>query len=454
MNRFATFVGRRGHRSCNLGLDDDEESQLSRPSTSPSNSIANSQIDFDVDSNLNSRFTHQSSPTEFQEGNTQLQCDYNSDGSREQARYAFNYSTQDDDEESQISTHCGTTNISNRHRRARNDDEDASSRGSKPSIESATRLPVSTIHIPALVTSILVSISAPDILFYGLLYAGFDLKRQQANNEKRRVDWFKSFYGVEPSTVSPIFDDLRNEYPDINFKVALMTMQWLFLYPTYPVLSGQWKWCEEFIGAKVIDYGNKFAFIGRRKIVFVLKHKVQIGRTVDCTTFMVFEMRLDPSSKWFDYKTHSCGLKYEFCLAIYEDRVVWMNGPVAPSIHDITVFRGGDADEDVEDRDQDALYFQLEEGEMCIADSGYSGEPSKCLLAKDEHPQELKELAARAKNRQETFHWRLKAFNILGGRFRHGKNTKHRMELHKIVVEAVVGIIQYDFENGHPPFKV
>lgn len=239
MNRFATFVGRRGHRSCNLGLDDDEESQLSRPSTSPSNSIANSQIDFDVDSNLNSRFTHQSSPTEFQEGNTQLQCDYNSDGSREQARYAFNYSTQDDDEESQISTHCGTTNISNRHRRARNDDEDASSRGSKPSIESATRLPVSTIHIPALVTSILVSISAPDILFYGLLYAGFDLKRQQANNEKRRVDWFKSFYGVEPSTVSPIFDDLRNEYPDINFKVALMTMQWLFLYPTYPVLSGQ-----------------------------------------------------------------------------------------------------------------------------------------------------------------------------------------------------------------------
>lgn len=251
MYRFAAVVGRRhqqsrtGHSSCSL--DDDEESQLgsslSRPSrsaSSPSNSIANSRSDFGVDSISNSGLTQSSRSTEIQEGNTQLQCDYNSDGSQEQVLHATAYySSQDDDEESQISTLCGTTNISNRRPRARDEDEDASSRGSKPSIESATSRPVSTINIPALVTGILVSISVPDILYYGLLYAGFDLERQQRNNDKRRVDWFKSFYGVEPSTVSPIFDDLRNEYPDINFKVALMTMQWLFLYPTYPVLSGQ-----------------------------------------------------------------------------------------------------------------------------------------------------------------------------------------------------------------------
>ena len=199
---------------------------------------------------------------------------------------------------------------------------------------------------------------------------------------------------------------------------------------------------------------EKFAFIGRWKIVFKLKHKVEIGRIVDCSTFMVFEMRLDPSNKWFDYKTHSCGLKYEFCLAIYEDRVVWINGPFAPSIHDITVFRGGDANQNQDEWDRRALYFQLEDGEKCIADCGYNGEPSKCVLVRDEHPEDLKELASRAKNRQETFHGRLKAFNILGGRFRHGKNTEHRMSLHKTVVEAIAGIVQYDYENGHPPFRV
>ena len=76
------------------------------------------------------------------------------------------------------------------------------------------------------------------------------------------------------------------------------------------------------------------------------------------------------------------------------------------------------------------------------------------MVAKDEHSLELKEFIARAKNRQETFHWRLKAFNILGGRFRHGVNTNDRMCLHKMAVEAVAGIIQYDYENGYPPFDI
>ena len=70
------------------------------------------------------------------------------------------------------------------------------------------------------------------------------------------------------------------------------------------------------------------------------------------------------------------------------------------------------------------------------------------------HAADFKEFLARCKNRQETFHWRLKAFNILGGRFRHGTSVEHRMELHRMAVDAIVGVIQYDNENGHPPFDV
>ena len=146
--------------------------------------------------------------------------------------------------------------------------------------------------------------------------------------------------------------------------------------------------------------------------------------------------------------------KYEFCLSIHEPNVVWINGPFPPSVSDITVFRGGDANEDEKERDQSALYFQLEEGDKAVADSGYAGEPRKIVMTKDEHSCEFKEFLARAKNRQETFHWRLKAFNILGQRFRHGKNTEHKMSLHKMAVEAVAVIVQYDYENGHPPFDV
>lgn len=117
------------------------------------------------------------------------------------------------------------------------------------------------------------------------------------------------------------------------------------------------------------------------------------------------------------------------------------------------MFCGGTSDIPNE-RDKNALYFQLEDGKWFIGDSGYVGKPDKVVAAKDEHPSELKYFIARAKNRQETFHMRLKSFNILGHRFRHGSNTDDTMRLHKIAVYAVATIIQYDYDNGHPPFDI
>ena len=125
-----------------------------------------------------------------------------------------------------------------------------------------------------------------------------------------------------------------------------------------------------------------------------------------------------------------------------------------PSMHDIPVFCGGDVNTPIKERDQEALYFQLGEGKKCVGDSGYLGEPDKIVVAKDEHSQEFREFLDRVKNRQETFHWRLKAFNILGHRFRHGIGTDDRIRLHKMAVEATVDIIQYDYVNGHPLFDV
>ena len=299
------------------------------------------------------------------------------------------------------------------------------------------------------------SLTPPDILSAGLCYAGFDLKRQQQNNIARKVEWFKAFYGVEPTTVAPFFVDLRNEYQDdIVFKDCLMTMNWLTLYEPYVVMSGRWKYCEEYIGPRVLEYGYKMRDVAIRKVKWVLDHNVELGRTVDCTTNPMQEMRKDPSTDWFDYKTHSCGVKYETCLAIHAPQICSIRGPFKPSIHDITVFRGGTTDKNIEDWDQEALYFKLQDGEKCIGDSGYAGEPSKVVITKDEHSSEFKEFMARAKNRQETFHWRLSAFNILGHRFRHGKSTEEKLKLHKMAFELVTGIIQYDYENGHPPFDV
>ena len=145
--------------------------------------------------------------------------------------------------------------------------------------------------------------------------------------------------------------------------------------------------------------------------------------------------------------------KYENCLALREPKICWLSGPHKPNRHSITVFRGGDRG-DHDNWDRSALFFQLEEGAKCVADSAYNGEPDKVVVSKKEHSPYFKKFLERAKNRQETFHWRLKAFNILGGRFCQGTNTEEKMRLHKTAIEAVCGIIQYDYENGHPPFDI
>ena len=319
-----------------------------------------------------------------------------------------------------------------------------------------------------------------DILRAGLVYAGFDHARQEKNKEARRIKWFKAFYGVAPLTVAAMFEDISDVKKDANVKEFLMALNWLFLYDTYPVLSGRWKFSEEFIMKSVAEYGYLIEDLSRKKIVFDLKDDLTLGRSVDCCNFMVQEMRLDPNSKWYDKKSNSCGLvsciaftkdcstvldisysifillhgkKYEFCLALREARCVWISGPHVPSTHDITVFRGGDSD-DSDGWDKSALYFQLGKGEKCVGDSGYVGEPGKLVVEKDDHPLHVKKFLSRAKNHQETFHSRLKSFNILGHRFRHKGGVEQKMRKHEMAVRAVACIVQYDYENGHPPFDI
>ena len=68
----------------------------------------------------------------------------------------------------------------------------------------------------------------------------------------------------------------------------------------------------------------------------------------------------------------------------------------------------------------------------------------------------FRNLLALHQNGKETFHWRLKGtFNILGHRFRHNQKTAEKtMALHQKVVHACVVLIQYDYENGHPPLPL
>jgi hypothetical protein len=76
------------------------------------------------------------------------------------------------------------------------------------------------------------------------------------------------------------------------------------------------------------------------------------------------------------------------------------------------------------------------------------------MVMRDKHSKEFKKFLARVASHQETFFKGLKDWKILNDHFAYGNNTKERMKLHKMAVEAIAVIRQYDYENGHPPFEV
>jgi hypothetical protein len=258
--------------------------------------------------------------------------------------------------------------------------------------------------------------------------------------------------------VKDLLSDLRDEFPDTSVKELLMGLNWLKLYSTRDVLAGRWDYDESLCSSKCKKIAKRLQSFKDKVIVFDPNmfgdEEIHII-TVDCVNFITQEFRLDPSTKWFDHKSHSAGLKYEFALAIWHNRCVWINGPYpAGERHDKAVFCGANSMEDHPDTwDKNALLHQIPERNKAIADSAYEGLSDKVTVKRPGHSQEVFTFVDRAQNRQETWHGRLESYNILNHRFRHGDCTKEKMEMHKMAVEAVAVIVQYDMKY-HPLFNM
>jgi hypothetical protein len=165
--------------------------------------------------------------------------------------------------------------------------------------------------------------------------------------------------------------------------------------------------------------------------------------SVDGTHCRTYEARKNPTAKVYSHKTHGPAVAYELGLAIYEDRLVWMNGPFDASTHDITIFRG-----EADDITDSGLKDNFPVGKRLIGDSGYKGEPNLITAHNDNHSKELTNFINRVRARHENFNARIKSYRCLSERFRSNR------ENHKIVFEAVCVLCQYDLENGHPLMEI
>lgn len=155
--------------------------------------------------------------------------------------------------------------------------------------------------------------------------------------------------------------------------------------------------------------------------------------TVDGTDFQIPEP-IPFWSGWWSHKFNGPALRYEVALGIQKGWICWINGPFAAGAWpDIKIFKIG-------------LKKQLERGEQCEADGGYSGDLA--IRAPTESKNLLDHrMKSDARSRHETVNRRFKQFDCM-------KSYRHAKEKHVFCFEAVAVITQLGLENGEPLYSV
>ena len=256
-----------------------------------------------------------------------------------------------------------------------------------------------------------------------------------------------------------MINDLTKKYPATQFKDVLMTLNWLKSYGRERKIAGTWGYgCLKVVRTKIREYAERIASLATEKITFGgFEEGEDYLFGIDTVHFNTNEFRLNPSAKWYNFKGNCAGLKYEICMSIRRPAIVWIRGPFPASVHDITIFRGGKPEQNKEEWNHSALCFRMQDlgvGRFGIGDSGYAGEPELLITKQVGQSSGFKGFLDRVLQREESLHVRMKAHGVLEHRFRHGVDSDDKMEFHGLCVRAVAVMIQYDYENGRPPFQV
>lgn len=299
--------------------------------------------------------------------------------------------------------------------------------------------------------------SVDDIRFAGLEFCGYTKIRQKRVKQERNEERFRALYGVSSIAITKLHRDfLQIEEEDriikdkyFKWNHFFMSLHWLKAYPTYFILEAFWG--VRYQDAEIVKkYTKQFQALKDKKIRWFDDDEFDEGDvfiiSVDGVHCKTHEVRKDPGSKWFSHKSHGAALTYELAVAVRLNRLVHMKGPYPASKNDLTIFQYGDGNKD---NPQPSLKDKIPAGKRAIADSSYRVEDGQTVsTTRRTDTAELKEFKARAKSRQETFNSRIKGFRILATEFRHG------IEHHKMVMESICILVQYDLESGHPLFQV
>lgn len=299
-----------------------------------------------------------------------------------------------------------------------------------------------------------VLLTATQMLRQGLLLLNIDEDRQSRRQRSANVDDFKAHFGPHPLHAAKVWRELltcANSCPAayINPDTAELDaffygLHFLRCYTRERERSSRFGVGLQTMREKSWYYVKKIAALKTLKIVWPQDNEwdTVFIVSVDGSHFQINEPR-DPNvrrnRKNYSHKGNGAGVNYEIAIALFKQRIVWINGPMEASIHDSTAF-------------QDALMAQIPAGKRIIVDNGYEGVPEMFSAFNQFDTEEMKEFKRRAKSRHESLNGRMAVYQCLAARFR------HKSDKHGFCFDAVAVLTQYAIEDegpyGEPLFEI
>lgn len=290
-----------------------------------------------------------------------------------------------------------------------------------------------------------------EVLERALSFIGYNVTRQSRAKRKTKIRRFKSHFGSHPTVYAELWEELQTtdienarllSGDDKHFKMFMMTLFYLKTYPLEDVLASRFDLHEQTCRKWIQFFVDKTATLLSKKVVWPDNWDTTFIITVDCVNFGINEPRhptLHKDKELFDRKGGKggkSGLRYKVALHLWENKIVWFNGPFPPN-------KGTDA----EIYKEKGLLAKMPAGKKAIADKIYIG-CDKIALHNLLDTDDVQQFKGRARARQESINARLKSFGCLKQRFCHGK------ERHQSFAHAVCVICVGQMENGSPLFAV
>lgn len=269
-------------------------------------------------------------------------------------------------------------------------------------------------------------LSCNEVLMLGLDYVGY--KRGGKAQLKTLHRRFKRHFGCLPKIVAKLWEMLQttllyearlpwNCNSMKHFKYLMMSLFYLKAYPLEEQMASRFGVMEQTVRRWVQFFVEKLAAFKQEKVVWPEDNewKTKFIISLDCVNFGINEPRhptLHKDKHFFDRKGGKAGVRYEAALHLFSNRVVWFEGPTKASKGtDAEVYKSG-------------LMAKVPDGCKVIADKIYKGCP-KISLHNSLDQKHVRDFKGRSRARQESLFARMKSFEVLHRRFRHGVG-KHK----------------------------